>query len=161
MRRVTALAHQAAGLKNRASSLLMASSPVSADIVVIGSGICGSLVAERLARQGASVVILEAGPRVDRARLVQNYRNSPRKGDNQSPYPMAPWAPYPDFQPHDNGYFVQAGPVAYTSQYLRVVGGTAWHWAAQAWRFLPSDFRLKSLYGVGKDWPITYDDLEP
>jgi choline dehydrogenase-like flavoprotein len=25
----------------------------------------------------------------------------------------------------------------------------------------PSDFRLASLYGVGRDWPIGYDDLEP
>jgi choline dehydrogenase-like flavoprotein len=29
------------------------------------------------------------------------------------------------------------------------------------WRYLPSDFRTQSLYGVGKDWPISYDDLEP
>jgi choline dehydrogenase-like flavoprotein len=28
-------------------------------------------------------------------------------------------------------------------------------------RLLPSDFRLKSAYGQGADWAITYDDLEP
>src|SRR3954451_6992180 len=114
MRRVTALAHQAAGLKNRASSLLMASSPVSADIVVIGSGICGSLVAERLARTNASVVILEAGPRVERAQLVLNYRNSPRKGDWMAPYPQSRWAPHPVYKPDPgNDYLVQAGPYPY------------------------------------------------
>ncbi|WP_229583569.1 GMC family oxidoreductase [Paracoccus sp. S-4012] len=29
------------------------------------------------------------------------------------------------------------------------------------WRYLPNDFRIRSLYDVGVDWPITYDDLEP
>jgi choline dehydrogenase-like flavoprotein len=28
-------------------------------------------------------------------------------------------------------------------------------------RFVPNDFRLRSLYGVGHDWPIDYDELEP
>jgi choline dehydrogenase-like flavoprotein len=41
------------------------------------------------------------------------------------------------------------------------VGGTTWHWNAVAWRFLPNDFKLKSRYGVGRDWPIDYDTLEP
>jgi choline dehydrogenase-like flavoprotein len=35
-----------------------------------------------------------------------------------------------------------------------------------AWRYMPQDFRLRSIYGEVKDstladWPITYDDLEP
>lgn len=134
----------------------------SADVVVIGSGICGALVAERLAKQGMSVLILEAGPRIDRGRITANYRNSPRKGDWVAPYdPGVPWAPHPIYHPKDNGYLEQAGPYPYPAEYLRVVGGTTWHWAAHAWRVLPNDMRLKTLYGVGKDWPITYDDLEP
>ena len=56
---------------------------------------------------------------------------------------------------------MQSGEHPYNVQYLRVVGGTTWHWAASTWRFLPSDFKLKSLYGVGRDWPIEYSDLEP
>lgn len=154
---------------------------LSADIVVIGSGICGSLVAERLVKTGASVLILEAGPRVDRAQLVLNYRNSPRKGDWMAPYPPSWWAPHPVYQPDrgsatdqdkgrtaaqptshpGNNYLVQAGPYPYPAEYIRVVGGTTWHWSALAWRNLPNDFRIKSLYGVGKDWPITYEELDP
>lgn len=41
------------------------------------------------------------------------------------------------------------------------VGGLAMHWGAVTPRFSPEDFKLKSLYGVGDDWPISYDDLDP
>src|SRR5690606_9873038 len=34
-------------------------------------------------------------------------------------------------------------------------------WAAQAWRNVPSDLRTHSLYGVGVDWPISYEELDP
>lgn len=40
-------------------------------------------------------------------------------------------------------------------------GGNSNCWWGQTPRFLPNDFRLASLYGVGEDWPIGYDDLEP
>jgi choline dehydrogenase-like flavoprotein len=56
---------------------------------------------------------------------------------------------------------VQAGPYPYPAEYVRQVGGTTWHWAAHAWRNLPNDFKIHTLYGVGVDWPMTYDDLEP
>ena len=134
---------------------------LSADFVVIGSGIIGALTARKLALAGASVLILEAGPRVTRDELVARFRNSPRRSDWMSPYPPAPWAPHPVYLPKDNGYLVQAGPYPYPAEYIRQVGGTTWHWAAHAWRNVPNDFRIKSLYGVGVDWPITYEELEP
>jgi choline dehydrogenase-like flavoprotein len=134
---------------------------LSADFVVVGSGIIGSLVARKLALAGASVIILEAGPRVTRGELVARFRNSPRRSDWMSPYPPAAWAPHPIYQPERNNYLVQAGPYPYEAEYIRQVGGTTWHWAAHAWRNVPNDFKIKSLYGVGVDWPMTYDDLEP
>nr|WP_311529497.1 GMC family oxidoreductase [uncultured Ralstonia sp.] len=133
----------------------------SADFVVIGSGIIGSLVARKLALAGASVLILEAGPRVTRGEIVARYRNSTRRSDWMSPYPPAPWAPHPIYQPHDNGYLVQAGPYPYPAEYIRQFGGTSWHWAAHAWRNVPNDFNIQSRYGVGVDWPLTYEELEP
>ena len=133
----------------------------SADFVVIGSGIIGSLTARKLVQAGASVIILEAGPRVTRGELVARFRNSPRRGDWLSPYPSAPWAPHHVYQPSDNGYLVQAGPYPYAAEYIRQVGGTSLHWAAHAWRNVPNDFKIRTLYGVGVDWPLTYDDLEP
>ena len=132
---------------------------LSADIVVIGSGVCSSLSAHRLVSQGASVLILEAGPRVGRDQLVLNYRNGAFKGNWMDPYPFFAWAPSPNFHPKDNGYLVQAGPYPYPAEYVRIVGGTTWHWAAHCWRVLPNDMKIKTLYGVGRDWPITYDEL--
>ena len=52
-------------------------------------------------------------------------------------------------------------------------GGAGVHWNAETWRFLPTDFTLKShltqRYGANflpadmtiQDWGVTYDDLEP
>ena len=45
--------------------------------------------------------------------------------------------------------------------FIKAVGGTTWHWAASCWRHLPVDFKMQSTYGVGRDWPISYDDIEP
>lgn len=133
-----------------------------ADVVIVGSGIAGALVAHQLALAGASVLMLEAGKRLERAQIVENYRDAPFKWDFQAPYPDTPHAPHPRYYP-PNDYLVLRGPdaAAYAAQYIRAVGGTTWHWAGAAWRLLPNDFRLNSLYGVGRDWPISYDELEP
>lgn len=46
--------------------------------------------------------------------------------------------------------------------WTQVIGfGGSILWAGNTPRFLPSDFRTRSLYGVGVDWPLSYDDLEP
>ena len=41
------------------------------------------------------------------------------------------------------------------------LGGGTNCWYAQTPRFHPNDFRTASLYGVGRDWPVGYDELEP
>ncbi len=46
------------------------------------------------------------------------------------------------------------------------VGGGTLSYGAQAWRYLPQDFSMRSTYGAPagsslEDWPISYDDLEP
>lgn len=40
-------------------------------------------------------------------------------------------------------------------------GGNSNCWWGQTPRFHPNDFSLKTLYGIGQDWPLNYDDLEP
>lgn len=60
---------------------------------------------------------------------------------------------------HATDYMVQAGPDVFGGSFLRAVGGTSWHWTGFATRFRPNDFKTRSLYGVGEDWPIAYEDL--
>ena len=133
--------------------------PWSADVIVVGSGVAGSLVATRLARSGVKVVILEAGPRLQRAAALAQYRNALIKTP-ESPYPDTPYAPHPISEDADH-YYLQDGVDKFASPYLRLVGGTTWHWLGTTLRFVPDDFRLRSRFGVGIDWPISYDDLEP
>ncbi|MCW0060266.1 choline dehydrogenase, partial [Burkholderia pseudomallei] len=117
------------------------------------------IVAHQLAMAGKSVILLEAGPRMPRWEIVERFRNQPDKMDFMAPYPSSAWAPHPEYAP-PNDYLVLKGEHKFNSQYIRAVGGTTWHWAASAWRFIPNDFKMKTVYGVGRDWPIQYDDLE-
>ncbi len=132
----------------------------SFDVVIVGAGIAGGVIANELAAAGASVLLLEAGPRLQRWQIVEQFRNSRDKWDLMGSYPSTAYAPHPEYNP-PNKYLVEKGPHPYRPQYIRGVGGTTWHWAAACWRLLPNDFRLRSLYGVGRDWPISYDTLEP
>jgi choline dehydrogenase-like flavoprotein len=129
-----------------------------ADVIVIGSGVTGALTAYELAKAGKNVLILEAGDRVERWKAIEKYRSLPDKSiANNSPYPNRDWAP----NPIGGKYLEQKGPVGFATTYVRMVGGTTWHWDSATWRLLPNDFKLKSVYGRGRDWPISYDDLEP
>jgi glucose dehydrogenase len=129
------------------------------DVVIVGAGVAGALIGSRLAQAGARVVILEAGPRVDRDEAVDRYRGAIAKTP-ESPYPGTDWAPRPNTLDLDL-YYVQSGPEKFKSTYERRVGGTTWHWLGTAIRLLPSDFEMKSRYGVGVDWPLSYAELEP
>ncbi len=133
--------------------------PLSAQVVIVGAGVAGMLAAYRLAQAGVRVLVLEAGPTISRSEAVTNYRNAVAKTP-ESPYPDTFYAPRPTVLDLE-GYYVQAGPVFFKSTYERRVGGTTWHWLGTSLRHLPSDFQTRTLYGVGEDWPITYDDLEP
>src|SRR5262249_58097073 len=48
----------------------------------------------------------------------------------------------------------------FKSFYERLVGGSTWHWQGIHVRMVPNDFAMKTLYGKGVDWPLSYDDLE-
>ncbi len=46
-------------------------------------------------------------------------------------------------------------------QYVVGVGGTTLRFQGEAHRLHPNAFRMKTLFGVAEDWPISYEDLEP
>lgn len=123
------------------------------DVVFVGAGVAAAVAGSRLAAAGAKVVFLEAGPRTERDAAVTRFRGG------QYPYESPAWAPQPTSSDPDH-YYVQAGRVPFTSDYERRVGGTTWHWLGTCPRLLPSDFEMQTQFGVGVDWPITYDDVE-
>lgn len=138
----------------------------AADVAIVGSGVVGALIAEQLAGEGHAVLMLDAGLRLNRGQVVENWRNMPfanrLDSDYQGLFPQSPMAPAPLYMPK-NDYVALSGPdgKGFQQGYLKAVGGTTWHWAASSWRHLPVDLRMKSAYGVGRDWPISYDELEP
>ncbi len=125
---------------------------IESEVCVLGAGVAGALVAARLAEAGVgSITVVDAGRaadpparRPDRAARWLDYMERPWPGDRVVGRPP----------PGD----AAGGAVQKPTMY---VGGQATHWTAQTPRFTPEDFRLHSLYGYGRDWPISYEDLEP
>ncbi|MDD2721895.1 MAG: GMC family oxidoreductase [Gallionella sp.] len=129
------------------------------DYVIVGSGVAGALIAKELSRAKFSVCLLETGARTDRKQALQRYRQAVTR-DLASPFPRWPWAPIPDAG-NAEAYFGKDSTPDYRPSYLKLVGGTTWHWTGMTPRFLPVDFELHSRYGIGMDWPIDYAALEP
>lgn len=137
------------------------------DVVIVGAGVAGAITAKRLTEAGLDVLVLEAGPASPQD--VNGYDQHLRtfymaygKGP-ESAWPASPGAPQPDTADirHNDGYFVQHGPDTYGSSYTRAQGGSTLHWLGVSLRMLPEDFRMRSLFGVGRDWPLADDELEP
>jgi choline dehydrogenase-like flavoprotein len=141
--------------------------------VVVGAGITGAIVANELAQAGKRVLLLEAGVGEDRTlegyeSLLQRFYATAMK-DNQSPFAINDAAPFPrgdvhkmpPGQPDASGYMVQTGPFGTDTGYTRILGGTTMHWEAKTPRFLPEDYEMRSRFGVGRDWPLSYAELEP
>jgi len=124
---------------------------IEGDVCILGAGIAGALVAARLAEAGVgSITVVDAGRRADPA------AKRPMRAERWLDYMGRPWPG--DRIAGKTPAGAPGGPVQSPTMY---VGGQATHWTAQTPRFTPEDFRLRSLYGYGRDWPISYDDLEP
>lgn len=134
--------------------------------VVIGAGAGGGVVARELAVNGLRVVLLERGkwytPNDCRKDDLRNQR-TPILGNSTGPEDEGNPRVVADRQGRERIVLPSDG--SYSNNAACVGGGTATY-GAMAWRFHPTDFRMKSEYGVLngstlEDWPISYDDLEP
>jgi choline dehydrogenase-like flavoprotein len=117
----------------------------SIDMLVIGAGAGGATLAQRLARRGWSVLVLEAGPFwdpdedwvSDEAGSHPLYWTEPRVIGGSDPVELGK---------NNSG---------------RGVGGSMVHYAGFTPRFHPSDFEVRTRDGVAADWPISYQELKP
>ena len=148
------------------------------DVAIAGSGFAGANMALLLARAGRRVLVIEAGPGLDalHGAHVERYVLSPFKSPS-APYPPDAGAldpsrtnaPRPTIEalvaawddPARSYFEHAAGSLPFASTYERLAGGTGNHWMGTAIRMDGADFRLRSAYGRGLDWPLGYDDLEP
>ena len=115
------------------------------DAVVVGTGAGGAPLLARLAQAGLRVVALEAGrfwspahdfPTDERAQ-GKLFWNDERLSDGDDPLP---------FGSNNSG---------------TGVGGSTLHYTAYTPRAQADDFRLHTEFGVARDWPLAYADLEP
>jgi len=131
---------------------------LDADVVIVGSGVAGALMAHRLAQAGLKVLILEAGPEVTRAELHAKFART-RTYTPVDLDPRVDHAPTTDPRQLDS-YLINVGSAKYNVMMTKAVGGTTWHWGGAARRFYDDDFRLNSAFGVAVDWPLRYAELE-
>jgi choline dehydrogenase-like flavoprotein len=116
---------------------------MSYDLVLAGTGFASSFfLLEYLARapSSARVLVLERGWREPREWQLRHRK--PSRIDASTT-------------------FRTRGAPEKAWRFTLAFGGGSNCWFGCTPRLLPNDFRLKSLYGVGTDWPLTYEDLEP
>ena len=114
------------------------------DLLIVGCGAGGSVLAQRLARAGWRIVMLDRGPFWD---------------------PDEDWVSDEEGSRHlywnDNRVIGGTDPVELGKNNSgHGVGGSMVHYAGYAPRFHPSDFETLTRDGVGADWPISYCDLK-
>ena len=128
--------------------------PDRTDVLVIGAGPSGAVVARELAGRGFGVVCLEQGDwvnndqfpgdKVEWELLVrERWHADPNVRRSPADYPL-------DVSQADVSPIMFAG-----------VGGSSLLYSGHWMRMLPSDFRMRTMFGVGHDWPLTYSELSP
>jgi choline dehydrogenase-like flavoprotein len=140
---------------------------MSYDVVVVGAGAGGGLIANVLSQAGKRVLLLERGPATLELSVtgrdhLRNQRLS-AYGVNAGPSKLHPRV-FVDWKTGEERTVI-AHEGGYNNNAAGVGGGTVVY-GAQAWRFHPLDFRMASTYGVPEgsslaDWPIGYEDLAP
>lgn len=137
------------------------------DVLIIGSGASGGMVAHTLTQMGIRCLMLDAGPAIDwqRNKTVKAVYDLPYRGFNRpgrfphltqaSEFDANLWAdekqnPY-TYDPEDPYYWVR----------IRLIGGKTLRWGRASWRLSNFEFKCKDHDGFGENWPIEYKDLAP
>ena len=112
------------------------------DLIVIGTGFAGSFFLHEALQHlpaDAKVLVLERGKQRDRKWQLKHRRGLMAHGSRsfQNATPKKPW------------------------RFSVGLGGSSNCWVGCTPRLLPEDFELHTRYGVGRDWPLSYDALEP
>lgn len=140
----------------------------SYDVVIVGSGAGGGQTAYTLTMEGLKVLILEAGRSFDvqtEVAMLQFPSQAPLRGEK---------TPDKQYGFHDcsinSGWDIPGEPYTNAnkepeSQFRwwrqRMMGGRTNHWGRITLRNGPYDFKPRTRYGLGFDWPISYDDIAP
>jgi choline dehydrogenase-like flavoprotein len=124
------------------------------DVLVIGSGPSGAITTKRLVEDGFRVVCLEQGD-------WPNHSEAPARRPDFELAIAKDWSWEPNVRRAPSDYPIEESDSDISPLMGNGVGGSTLYWAAQWHRNLPSDFCVRSLDGVGDDWPLTYDELEP
>jgi choline dehydrogenase-like flavoprotein len=112
------------------------------DLIIVGTGFAASFFLMRYlehAPANARILVLERGRLDSKAWQLEHRRYSSIREDEV----------YVNNNPDTKVWLTSPG-----------FGGNSKCWYAGAMRMMPGDFELKSRYGVGNDWPMSYDDME-
>lgn len=124
------------------------------DVLIIGAGASGAAVAYSLAETKMRIVCLEQGGWMN----PSEYPSSGRDWEARF------WGDYsisPNIRKRPEDYPVNDDNSPIKVLNFNAVGGSTIMYTAHFPRLHPSDFRVKTLDGVGDDWPIDYDTLLP
>ena len=139
-------------------------------MVVIGSGAGGGTAVKVLTDQGINVTLLEAGPMLNPQKDFKEHV-LPYEVDNRGAGSAAElyfgrqqW----NYFSAPNGYWDVPGEpytVAKDNNWQwfrsRILGGRTNHYGRISLRFSDYDFKAYSFDGLGRDWPVTYDEMSP
>ena len=125
-----------------------------ADVLIIGAGASGGVVAKRLAEAGFGVVCLEQGDWQDRADFPGDKVDWELRARKE-------WATSPNIRGLSVDYPIVEDDTPVSPLMFNGVGGSTILYAGAWPRALPSDFRVRTLDGIADDWPIDYFELLP
>lgn len=124
------------------------------DVLIIGAGPTGAVAAKRFAQDGLKVVVLEQGDWPDYTKARADHPDFELTAGRY-------WSANPNRRRAPADYPIDDSDSDIAAVLYNAVGGGTVIYAAHWQRNMPSDFRVKTLDGVGDDWPLTYEDLMP